>query len=77
MIHEIYFKIFHGSQNILLCSIFVILFFKLRGLKYKISKLAIREIQEREDMLNKSHPVIHSAEIKQFDPNARVFAISI
>ena len=29
--HEIFFKIFDGSQNIFFCYIFVILFFKLRG----------------------------------------------
>ena len=44
MIYEIFFKIFDGPQNIFLCSIFVILFLKLRGLGYKISKLAIKEI---------------------------------
>ena len=53
--HEIFFKIFDGPQNIFLCSIFTILFFKLKGLKHKISKLAIKEIKERHDMLNKSH----------------------
>ena len=42
--HEIFFKIFDGPQNIFLCSIFIILFFKFKGLKYKISKLAIKEI---------------------------------
>ena len=42
--HEIFFKIFDGPQNIFLCSIFVILFFKLRRLEHKISKLAIKEI---------------------------------
>ena len=42
--HEIFSKTFDGPQNIFLCSIFVILFFKLRGLEYKISKLAIKEI---------------------------------
>ena len=42
--HEIFFKIFDGSWNIFLCSIFIILFFKLNGLKYKISKLAIKEM---------------------------------
>ena len=42
--HEIFFKIFDGPQNIFLCSIFIILFFKLKGLKHKISKLAIKEI---------------------------------
>ena len=42
--HEIFFKVFDGPQNIFLCSIFVILFFKLRGLQHKISKLAIKEI---------------------------------
>ena len=44
MDHEIFSKIFDGLQNIFLCSIFVILFFKLRGLEHKISKLAIKEI---------------------------------
>ena len=29
--NEIFFKVFDGPQNIFLCSIFVILFFKLRG----------------------------------------------
>ena len=71
--HEIYFKIFDRPQNILLCSIFVISFFQLRGLERKIPKLSIKEIQEREHMLNKSHPIIHSADIRQFDPNASVF----
>ena len=42
--HEMFFKIFDGQQNIFLCSIFVILFFKLRGLEHKISKSAIKEI---------------------------------
>ena len=55
--HEIFFKIFDGPRNIFLCSIFVTLFFKLKGLQYKISKLAIREIYERLDMLIKSHPL--------------------
>ena len=34
---------------------FVMLFFKLMGLEHKIPKLAIKEIQERQDMVNKSH----------------------
>ena len=42
--HEIFFKILDGPQSIFLCFIFVILFFKLRELKSKISKLAINEI---------------------------------
>ena len=42
--HEIFFKIFDGPQNIFLCSIFIILFFKLNGLKHQISKLGIKEI---------------------------------
>ena len=42
--HEIFFKIFDGPRNIFLCSIFMILFFNLKGLKYKISKPAIKEI---------------------------------
>ena len=31
-------------------------FFKLMGLEHKISKLAIKEIYERQNMLQKSHP---------------------
>ena len=42
--HEIFFKVFDGPRNIFLCSIFIVLFFKLKGLKHKISKLAIKEI---------------------------------
>ena len=42
--HEKFFKLFDGPQNIFLCYIFVILFFKLRGLELKTSKLAINEI---------------------------------
>ena len=42
--HEIFFKTFDGPQNIFLCFIFVSLFFKLRGLQHKISKLALKEI---------------------------------
>ena len=42
--HEIFFEIFDGPQNIFLCSISIILFFKLKGLKHKISKLAIKDI---------------------------------
>ena len=42
--HEIFFKIFGGPQNVFLCSIFVILFFKLRGLEHKISKPALKQI---------------------------------
>ena len=40
--HEIFFKIFDGPRNIFF--LFIILFFKLKGLKHKISKLAIKEI---------------------------------
>ena len=50
--HEIFFKIFDGAQNIL-CSIFVTLFFKLRVLEHKISKLVIKKIKERQDILKK------------------------
>ena len=42
--HEIFFKIFDGPRNIFLCSIFVILFFKLKRLEHKISKIAMKEI---------------------------------
>ena len=55
--HEIFFKISDRPQNIFLCSISVILYFKLRGLDYKISKLAIENYYERQDMLNKSDPL--------------------
>ena len=44
MVHEIFLKIFDGPQNIFLCSIFVILFFKLKRLEHKISKVVIKEI---------------------------------
>ena len=33
--HEIFVKIFDGPENIFSCSIFLILFFKLRGLEYQ------------------------------------------
>ena len=42
--HETLFKIFDGLQNIISCSVFVIFFFRSRGLKHKTSKLAIKEI---------------------------------
>ena len=29
--HEIFFKLFDGPRNIFVCSIFIILFFKLKG----------------------------------------------
>ena len=44
MDHEMFFKIFDGPRNIFLCSIFIILLFKIKGLKHKISKLVIKEI---------------------------------
>ena len=40
---KIFFKIFDGPRNIFLSSIFIILFFKLKGLE-QVSKLAIKEI---------------------------------
>ena len=42
--HEIFFKIFNGPRNVFLCSIFIILVFKLNGLKHEISELGIKEI---------------------------------
>ena len=83
--HEIFFKIFDGPQNIFLCSIFVILLFTLRELEHKISKLAIKEIEQRQDMLNKSHPLstykANSGKNKKkslinFGPDAMVFLLS-
>ena len=45
MAHELFFKIFDGSQYIFLCSIFLIFFsFKLRGSEHKMSKVAIMNI---------------------------------
>ena len=59
--HEIFSKVFDGSQNIFLCSILVFLFFKFRVLEHKISKLAIKPLRTfKKNMLNKSH---HSADI--------------
>ena len=37
--HEIFFKIFDGPQNVFLCSIFVILFFKGVGPNFKLHSL--------------------------------------
>ena len=65
MDHQVFFKSFDGVQNIFFCSIFVILSFKLRWLEHKISKPAIKETEERQSMLNKSPPLIHSADIRQ------------
>ena len=42
--HEILFKIFDEPRNIFVCSIFIMLFFNLKRLQHKISKLAIKEI---------------------------------
>ena len=42
--HKIFFKFFEGPQNIFLCFISMILFFKLRRLEQYISKLAIKKI---------------------------------
>ena len=59
--------------------------FKLRGLKHKISKLVIKEIQEKQDNLNKSHPrssynANNDKNKKQclmhFDPDSRIFVLS-
>ena len=57
--HEMFFKIFDEPRNIFLCSIFIILVFKLKGLKHKITKLAIKDksLKERHDMLNKLPPL--------------------
>ena len=44
MDHEIFFKIFDGPQDVLLCYIFLLLLFKLRELQCKISKIVINEI---------------------------------
>ena len=46
-----------GPQNIFSCCLFVILIFKLRGSEHKISKLTIKEIYEKQDMLNKLYPL--------------------
>ena len=59
--------------------------FKLRGLKHKISKLVIKEIQEKQDNLNKSYPrSSYNANndnnkkqcLMHFDPDSRIFVLS-
>ena len=59
--------------------------FKLGGLEYKISKLVIKEIHEKQDNLNKSHPCsrynANSDKKKKqcwmyFDPDSRIFVLS-
>ena len=40
MSHEIFFKFFDWPRSIFLCFIFIILFFKLKGLKQKTFKLS-------------------------------------
>ena len=42
--HELFFNIFNGPRNVFVCFIFIMFFFKLKVLKYKIFKLAINEI---------------------------------
>ena len=44
MTHGIFLDIIDGPQNIFSCTIFVILFFKLRRLEHQISTPAIKEI---------------------------------
>ena len=44
--HEIDFKFFDEPQNIFLCFIFVIIFFKLRGLEHKIPNLPSRRFKK-------------------------------
>ena len=41
--HEIFLKIFDRPQNIFLCSIFVVLFFKLRELENKVHQGDLRK----------------------------------
>ena len=64
--------------------LFVILIFELRGLEDKIPKLAIKEIQERQDLLNELHPLnrykVDSGKtnkkcLTHFDPDARAFGL--
>ena len=52
---DIFIKIFIGHRifSYVLFSFFF--FFKLRGLEHEISKLAIKGIKKRQDILNKSH----------------------
>ena len=50
-----YFSKFLMDHKIFSCYIFVVLFFRLRGLEHKISKLASRKFKK--DMFNKSHPL--------------------
>ena len=65
-VHEIFWAYIDGPwnifQNIWWVTKYSLMFyfrnsFKLRELEHKISKPAIKEIYERQDMLNKSHPI--------------------
>ena len=44
---------------------YVLFPYVLKGLEHKISQLAMKKIWERQNMLNKSHPLIHLADIKK------------
>ena len=63
---------------------FIIIFHKLKGLRHKISKVAIKEISEKYDMLNKSYPLSrckansgkNKKSLMHFDTDARVFVLS-
>ena len=64
---------------------FYFFFFKLRGLEHEISKLAIKGIQKRQNILNKSHQLsrykANNGKMKKkylmhFDSDARVFVLT-
>ena len=51
MDYEIFLKIFVEPQNIFICSPFLFFF------EHKMSKLVIKEIQEKQGILKKTHPL--------------------
>ena len=95
--HEKFYAFIDGQWNIFqnfwwatkyfIMFYFCNIIFHVRWLEHKLSKLTIKEIRERQSISNKSHPLIHSADIRQivvkikkclthFDPDARVFDLS-
>ena len=86
MDHGIFFKIFDEPQNIFLRSVFIILFFKLRGWSTKYPNQTSRRFKKDKTWLNKSHPLsrykANSGKNNEkkcqihFDPETSVFVLS-
>ena len=84
---EIFFKIFDGPQNIFLCSIFVILFFKFKGVgaqniptskQRDVRKTRhVKKITFSQQIVLKANSVKNKKKfLMHFDPDARVFFLS-